>query len=63
MDYIQRYDMDIKETLNATVFACEDGNYVKWQDVEPLLKELANLRGFANSVDQALNEGDGVYRP
>lgn len=33
------------------------------QRIEELEKELEGLRGWKRSVDEALNSGDGTYRP
>lgn len=63
MEDIQRYYLDRPDIWGDAMFVSEDGPYVMWDDVEPLLKELDRLRGFAESVNQALNEGDGTYRP
>lgn len=32
-------------------------------EIDRLTDEVAGLRGFKRSVDEALNTGDGSYRP
>lgn len=39
------------------------GDYVLWDDVAPLLTELKGLRRHVEYIDEALNSGDGSYRP
>lgn len=60
---IQRYNLDHIDTWDDMMIPAEDGVWVEWEDVQPLLEELRNLRGFANNVNEALNSGDGSYRP
>jgi len=34
-----------------------------YDEISKLKKELESLRAFKHSVDEALNSGDGAYRP
>jgi len=34
-----------------------------YDEISKLKKELESLRAFKHSVDEALNSGDGTYRP
>lgn len=60
---IQRYDVDVNDPWNDVMQESAEGVWVQWEDVQPLLEELQNLRAFANTVNDALNSGDGSYRP
>lgn len=59
---VARYVLDRPDIWGDAMVADDDGLYVLWDDVEPLLKELRSLRRYRENIDQALNEGDGVYR-
>jgi hypothetical protein len=58
-----RYSVDANDPWEDVMQPSDDGDWVQWEDVEPLLQELRRLRSFVENVDQALNTGDGSYRP
>lgn len=60
---VQRYSVDTNDPWGDIMYPDDTGSWVRWEDIRPLLDELKNLRGLANSIDEALNTGDGVYRP
>jgi len=61
--FIPRYEIDRPDIWGDYVVASDDGPYVLWDDVKPILEELESLRRYRENIAQALNEGDGVYRP
>ena len=46
---------------------CEDcdgtGMTIRWMDIQEVLCSKCKYRGLPDSINEALNSGDGVYRP
>ena len=60
---IQRYDLEVHDPFDDILYPEDTGRVCKWEDVAPLLEELRRLRQFVDNVNEALNSGDGSYRP
>lgn len=51
------HELEALHRANNTVFA-------RWREkIDDLERKNKSLQSFKNSVDEALNSGDGVYRP
>lgn len=59
---IQRYDIDANDPWEDVMYPAEQGAWIRYEDVKPMLEELANLRRSFESISEALNSGDGSYR-
>ena len=55
-------DNDFEHYYNATIQLSKENQELKGK-IAQLEKELQDYRGWANSVNEALNSGDGTYRP
>jgi NTP pyrophosphatase (non-canonical NTP hydrolase) len=49
--------------VESRPYANPENKNLKLPDTQDVLKELESLRAFKRSVDEALNSGDGTYRP
>ncbi|MDP4224855.1 MAG: hypothetical protein Q8910_00595 [Bacteroidota bacterium] len=52
---IDRYFINVPGDMDYEEFTSPDGAYVIWDDVEPLLEELEELRAFYSAVEYEVN--------
>lgn len=55
--------MEVVGVTNSEAFANAAYIVLAANEYPKLLKEVESLRAFKRSVDEALNSGDGSYRP
>jgi len=59
-EFCYEFDDEHQDAVGAAMRESPEGKYVLFKDVAT---ELESLRAFKRSVDEALNSGDGSYRP
>lgn len=63
---IERLRKDLYESIDGAIDGNrgQDSNIARWLDMlNKVERDLKGLEAFKRSVDEALNTGDGAYRP